>query len=66
MKAIDLKIEQSMETIMHAVCEQCYFPYTLENQEDLDDRCLNCPVEKIVEAQLCAMNTTTAKEGDPV
>lgn len=66
MKAIDPKIEQAEELIMHAVCEQCHFPYALENQEDLDDRCLNCPVEKVVEAQLRTMITTTVKEGDPV
>ena len=63
MKATDLKLEQAMETIMHAVCEQCNFPYTLENQEYLDDRCLNCPVEKVVEAQLRTMSTATVKEG---
>ena len=59
-------MEQAKEAIMCAVCELCHYPYALADQEDLDDKCLNCPVEKVVEAQLRAMNATTAKEGDPV
>lgn len=45
-------MEQEKEAIMCAVCELCHYPYVLEDQEDLDDMCLNCPVEKVVEAQL--------------
>lgn len=45
-------MEQAKETIMCAVCELCHYPYVLEDQEALDDMCLNCPVEKVVEAQL--------------
>ena len=45
-------MEQAKEAIMCAVCELCHHPYVLEDQEDLDDMCLNCPVEKVVEAQM--------------
>lgn len=57
-------MEQAKEAIMCAVCELCHYPYVLEDQEDLDDICLNCPVEKVVEAQLRTMSTATVKEGD--
>lgn len=54
-------MEQVKEIIMRVVCELCHYPYVLENQEDLDDVCLNCPVEEVVEAQLCTMSTATVK-----
>ena len=49
-------MEQSKEAIMRAVCELCHYPYSLEDQEDLDEVCMNCPVEKVVEAQLRKVN----------
>ena len=54
-------MEQAKEAIMCAVCELCHYPYVLEDQEALDDMCLNCPVEKVVDAQLRAMSTATVK-----
>lgn len=49
-------MEQEKEAIMYAVCELCHYPYVLTEQEALDDMCLNCPVEKAVEAQLRKAN----------
>ena len=54
-------MEEAKEKIMEAVCDLCHYPYALTDQEDLDEICARCPVEKIVEAQLRAMSTATAK-----
>ena len=40
------------ETIMAEVCAICHWPYVETDQEALDDRCVKCPVEKVLEAQL--------------
>lgn len=40
--------EKTFETIMTAVCSTCHWPYVETDQEALDDRCLNCPVERAV------------------
>lgn len=38
--------------IMIEVCEVRYWPYVETDQEALDERCVGCPVEQAVEAQL--------------
>ena len=57
-------MEQAKEAIMCAVCELCHYPYSLTDQDALDDMCIQCPVEKVLETQLRAISTATVKEGD--
>ena len=44
--------EKTIETIMTAVCDLCHWPYVEENQDALDRRCANCPVESVIR-ELC-------------
>lgn len=44
--------EKTFETIMAAVCSTCHWPYVETDQDALDDRCLNCPVESVIHAAL--------------
>ena len=44
--------EKTFETIMTAVCGTCHWPYVETDQEALDDRCMNCPVENVIRAAL--------------
>lgn len=44
--------EKTFETIMTAVCSTCHWPYAETDQEALDDRCSNCPVESTIRAEL--------------
>ena len=38
-------MEDKLEAIMEALCDLCYWPHVLE-QEQLDTRCERCPAEK--------------------
>lgn len=49
------KLAEAKEKIMVKVCEVCHWPYAETDQENLDDRCVCCPVEQAVEAQLKAL-----------
>lgn len=39
---------QTIETIMEAVCEICHHPYVVTDQDELDALCSNCPVERLL------------------
>lgn len=45
-------LDEAKESRMVKVCEICHWPYVETDQEALDARCVDCPVEKAVEAQL--------------
>ncbi|MBQ7346055.1 MAG: hypothetical protein IJW45_08360 [Oscillospiraceae bacterium] len=38
--------EKTIETVMEAVCELCHWPYVETDQEQLEERCAACPVER--------------------
>ena len=40
--------DEIMEQCMTAACDLCHLPYTVSDQEDLDDRCEACPVGKLL------------------
>lgn len=40
------------EIIMAEVCAVCHWSYIETDQMTLDDRCVKCPVEKVLEVQL--------------
>lgn len=33
------------EEIMEQVCDRCHYPYIIDDQEQLDERCEACPIE---------------------
>lgn len=35
----------SWEEIMEQVCDRCHYPYIIDDQEQLDERCAACPIE---------------------
>jgi hypothetical protein len=40
--------EETIESIMVAVCDLCHHPYVITDQAQLDAICDNCPVERIL------------------
>lgn len=44
--------EKTFESVMTVVCSICHWPYVETDQEVLDDRCMNCPVESAIRAEL--------------
>ena len=35
----------NVEEIMELICDRCHYPYIIEDQEHLDERCEACPIE---------------------
>lgn len=45
-------MEEKFDTIMEVVCDMCHWPYVCCDEEELDNRCLNCQAERKVRAVL--------------
>ncbi|MBR5889113.1 MAG: hypothetical protein IKY92_03635 [Akkermansia sp.] len=37
-----------VEEIMEQVCDRCHYPYIIDDQEQLDERCEACPIEAML------------------
>ncbi len=42
---------ETFETVMEAVCDMCHWPRVCD-QVSLDEKCENCPAEKMIRAVL--------------
>lgn len=40
--------DEIMEGVMEEACQLCHWPYIENNQEEMDDRCAKCPVERLL------------------
>lgn len=41
-----------IEALKEKMCENCVWPYKTENQDEMDERCSNCSLEKLIDKTL--------------